>query len=114
MVYSLIAGIDFKIFEKTISRYFDDLGNFHFSLFNPFFWVFLVILFFILSRPWGYKKSFSFCLIIAIALLGTTVLENMMADTLAKSELFDFSVVKIVSLFIISMITLYYLFIKSD
>lgn len=110
----LIGNIDFKTLKITILLYLKELRNFHFSLFNPLFWVFLLILFLILSRAWGYRKSFSYCSILAIVLLVTTMLENSLASTLAKSEVFDATVLKIISIFVISMVTLYYFFIRSD
>lgn len=110
----LMGNTDFNTLKTTILPYLKELRNFHFSLFNPLFWVFLLILFLILSRAWEYRKSFSYCSILAILLLAMTMLENSLAATLAKSEVFDATVLRIITIFVILMVTLYYLFIRSD
>lgn len=110
----LIENIDFNTLKTAFLPYFNELTKFHFSLFNPLFWVFLLILFLISSRSWGYRKSFSYYSILAIVLLTTTMLENSLASTLAKSEVFDATVLRIISIFVILMVTLYYFFIRSD
>ncbi len=111
---SLIKGIDFKSLREAFLPYLNELTQFHFSLLNPLFWVFLLLLFLGLSGFWGYRKAFSFSLTIAIILLVTTVLENAVVSNLAKSESFDAAILKVLSLFVILMVTLYYLFIKTD
>lgn len=109
----LINSEYFNTLKRTILPYLKELRNYHFSLFNPLFWVSLLILLFFLSRRWELKKSSSFCFLVAIVLLGTTLLENRIADTLAKSQIFDFTVLRMVSIFVISLILIYYVFIKG-
>lgn len=94
--------------------YLKQLKDFHFSASNPLFWISILILFFLLSGSWGNRKSFSFCSIITVILLLTTQLEKVLADVLAKTEIFDEFVVRLVSLFILSIFTIYYFFIKSN
>ena len=90
-----------------------ELSNYRFSLSNPIFWLFMLLLLFIVSRRWGMRKSFSFCLAITLVLLTTTHIEKRFAGILSQSQLFDAGVVKLISLFIISIIAIYYLFVKD-
>lgn len=96
-----------------VSSYLQELKNYHFSWSNPLFWLLLLIALFILSRRWGLSKAGSFCLLIGLVLLGTTEIEMRIGDALVNSGLFDAGVLRLVSLFVIAMITLYYLFIKD-
>jgi hypothetical protein len=104
-----------QTYEKMYFAYLESLRNFQFSIANPVFWVFLVILFLILLRFWLPKKSFSFCLIVAIVLLGETQAENYLTGLLAKSqETMDLTIIKVISLLIIFVTFIYYAFIKGE
>jgi len=111
---SIVKGLDFSTLKIAFSPYLNELLNAHFSLSNPLFWVFFLILVLILSRSWGIKKSFSFCAIIAVVLLATTMLENFMADTLAKSLIFDARVLKLIAMLIITLVSIYYFLIRRN
>lgn len=93
----------------------NSLGQFRFSFLNPLFWIFLLLLFLILLKFWYAKKSFSFCLIVAIILLATSRLEDFIAGILAKSkEGFDPIGIRALSILTILIISLYYFFIRED
>jgi len=99
---------------KTIfSPYYQSLKNFQFLFYNPLFWVFLLILFFILLRFWESGKAFSFCLIIAGVLLGLTRLESFLTTLLAKhGASFDPLPLRILSIVIIVVVSVCYFFIS--
>jgi len=108
-------GIDLNVFlvafKKDLLFYFETLKNFEFSYRNPLFWVSLLLLILILMRIWEARKSFSFCTLLAIILLATTRLENFIVVTFAKyGESIDTSIVRLVSIFIVAMIFLIYVF----
>lgn len=110
---SLIKSPYFNALKMSIAPYFKELKNYHFSLFNPLFWVFLLILFLILSGRWGRRKSTSFCFLVGAVLLVTTAIANRMANILSKSKIFDFDVLRMISLSVIALIAIYYLLIKD-
>lgn len=112
-VRNLMDNADFNSFTKKLWPYLNELKNFHFSLSNPLLWVIFCVSFLLLSRQWGTKKAFSFCLIITVVLLATTLLENYIPSASGAAELFDFTIIKLISIFVISLITIYYFFIKN-
>ena len=108
-------SIYFNTFKKNISPCLDSLRNLNFSYLNPLFWIFLLLLFLILLKFWKAKKSFSFCLILAIILLATTKLENVTANIVAKFQgEFDPIIIRALSGIIIVFVSLYYFLIKED
>lgn len=103
--------IYFKVFKITFAPYYKALNNFHFHFYNPLFWVFLLILFLILLRYWQEGKAFSFCLILAIILLGTTKFESMTREALANyGQTFDPLAARVLALVIIGVISICYAF----
>jgi len=112
LVSSLMDGVDFNAFIKRGAFYLNELRNFHFLLSNPLLWIIFFVSFLILSSQWGAKKSFSFCLIITVVLVVTTAIESYVPNTPGVSELFDFTIVKLISIFIIMLISIYYVFVK--
>ncbi|MDP2923861.1 MAG: hypothetical protein Q8O30_09135 [Candidatus Omnitrophota bacterium] len=108
-------GIDIGALKANFLPYLNSLGHFRFSFLNPLFWIFLLVLFLMLLRFWYARKSFSFCLIVAIILLATTGLEDFIAGILAKNgEGFDPVIIRVLSLIVISIISLYYFFIREN
>lgn len=92
--------------------YFNELKNFHFSLFNPLFWVIFMLSFLLLSRQWGRRKALSFCSIITVVLLATTMLGRYLPNAPGPFEFFDFTVLRLISIFVIILISIYYFFVK--
>jgi len=110
-----MENIDFNALKEVLITYLVSLENFNFSFLNPLFWIFIFLLFLILLRFWQAKKSFSFCLIIAIILLATTKLEGLLADKLTTSrEAFDPLLIRVLSGFIIMIIGFYYTVMKEE
>lgn len=100
--------------KAGLSSHLKSLQNFDFSFFNPLFWIFLLILFLVLLRFWETKKSFSFCFTIGVVLLATTEMERYVTDLFTRpGETLDLFVIRISSLLLISVISLYYLFLKD-
>ena len=100
---------------KILLPHFEALKRFQFTYDNPLFWAGLVLIFLILAWFWGYKKSFSFCFLIGLILLGTTKLEAVVTEMVAKSwETFDPFILRAASSFVITIILVYYLFLKDS
>ncbi len=108
-------SIDIGALKAIFLPYLNSLGHFRFSFLNPLFWIFLLVLFLMLLRFWYARKSFSFCLIVAIILLVTTRLEDFMVSILAKNgEGFDPLIIRVLSIVAILIISLYYFFIREN
>jgi hypothetical protein len=105
-----IKNINIYALKASFLSYLGELNSFRFSLFNPLLWVFWLIAFLLFSKQWGYKKAFSFCLIVVIILLGNTLLENHLTNTLGISE---FTIERAIAVLIIVIISLYYFFIRD-
>jgi hypothetical protein len=102
---------DFKLFWPNFLFYLDSLANYEFYLFNPLFWIALCLLLLILIRRWDTKKAFSFCVVIAIILLGTTQIESRyLALFHEPNQFFDSTVIKLISAFVTAMVLLLYIF----
>lgn len=100
--------------KPLIAPYINEIKDFQFRIANPLFWVFFLIAVFFLHCLWNFKKAFFFCLITATILLSTTALEHSLAESLSKSALFDYMILRYISLFVILFVSLYFFFIKSD
>lgn len=104
----------FKVIKPIASAYFNELKNFQFQMGNPLFWVFFLIAVFFLNCFWKFKKAVIFCLTLSVILFITTALENSLGDMLSKSALFDYTILRYVSLFVILCVFLYFFFIRLD
>lgn len=97
--------------KTTLSPYLDELRNFHFSFFNPLFWLFFLILLLVLTKAWGIKKSFSLCSIVAAVLLATTFVEQFMIETFGIT---DVLLIRLICFFVLALIFVYYFFIRNE
>lgn len=105
--------IDIDAIKKTLEPHLEALKNFQFSVFNPLFWIALLILFLILSRRWDARKSFGFCSVVAILLLVTSQAESFVANFVVRSAgVFDPIIIRIISTIIFCFISIYYIFMK--
>ena len=114
LIYVFQGGVDLKGLKTTLGPYLDSLRNMEFELFNPLIWLLSLIALFILSRSWGFKKSFTYCLTILIILLGTTKLEHVATNIFAKSGTLDFTIFKMVAILLSCVVTIYYIFVKNE
>jgi len=109
------SSINFGELTKWFSDGFKAIKAFEFSLVNPTFWLLFIILFLIVLKFWRPKKSFYFCLVIALILLGTTKAEKIIGQTLGGyGERFDPILLRIAAMFFIAITWLYNAFIKGD
>ncbi len=107
--------MDFESIVSLVRPLWDDLAGYQFLVTNPLFWIMLVVFFLILLRFWDIKKSFSFCLVLALVLLATTKIEHMVESAITSSGgTFEPLAVRILSLVLVSLVVLYYVFIKTD
>lgn len=100
-----------KEFWPSFMFYFNLLASYEFSFFNPLFWAALLLLLLILIQRWSIKKSLHFCIALAVILLGTTKLEGHFAMMQAEpNQYFDASVIKLISGFVVAILSLFYYF----
>jgi hypothetical protein len=108
-------NIDWQILTRKFSEYFSELICFNFSVVNPVFWLFFLILLLILVKSWKIKKAFSFCFVIALILLAETQIENHVMDFFRRNkEQFDPLLIRIACVIIILVVSLYYFFIRGE
>lgn len=103
--------IYFEALKQNFLPYFKPLANYEFTFFNPLFWIFLLLLFLVLLLIWETKKSFQFCLLLAFILLCTTEIESRFVSVFSASgQLFDVSVLRLISLLVVLFMFLFYAF----
>ncbi|MEI8350649.1 MAG: hypothetical protein WCI77_10930 [Candidatus Omnitrophota bacterium] len=97
------------------THYFEQLYYFRFSWSNPVLWIFFLLLLLVLLRFWKIKKALSFCAVIFLILLATTKAEVYLFDILRRQGVaFDPVLFRAVSLFLLALVTVYYLFIRDQ
>jgi len=89
--------------------YFKELESWNFSYLNPLFWIFLILLFLLLLYFWAPKKSFSFCFALGIILLLSTKIDNLISGAL-----FGYPTVKMITIYLLIFVVMYFIFIKRD
>ncbi|MBN2120170.1 MAG: hypothetical protein JW734_03825 [Candidatus Omnitrophica bacterium] len=101
--------------RKLFSQHLESLKDFQFSFRNHLFWIFVLVLFVILTRFWKAKKAFSFCFVTVALLLLTTKAEELLGAWLTNSgETFDPLLIRAVSAFLIFIIFFYYSIIREE
>jgi len=107
--------INFEVMRQGLQPHLESLKNFNFSYQNPLFWIFLFVIFLVLTKPWGAKKAFAFSLILGAVLLATTAFEQMFFRTMVNpGETFDPTIIRIVSGVVIAFTVLYFALIKQN
>jgi hypothetical protein len=105
--------VDIKEIKTILGSHLENLQHFKLSVFNPLFWISILVLFLILWRLWDIKKSFSFSWVIATILLVSSYAEGFIAGLIIKyGGTFDPFFFRIIPVVIICFILLYYIFIK--
>ena len=102
------------IINKSIQPYLSELKAFHFSYLNPVFIALILISFLVLSRFWGPKKSFTYCLIVSLVLFFATELSKRANLPLGESVFTSIDLVNGAAILIIAAVTLFYTFIKGQ
>ncbi len=107
--------IELQALEKAIRPYLNSLKKFQFSYLNPLFWVFFLFLFLILLRFWRPKKSFSFCMLLAMVLLIDTKIENFIGSISQPQDGVEPAMIfRIIAGIILAFISIYYFLIRED
>jgi len=101
-------------FSQSVNLHFRELQNFRFLFSNPVFDLIILLTFFILSRSWGLKKAFSYCLIVSVTLnlASRTMiyLNNLLGHPLGSYQM----LIKIGAIFFITLATIYYTFVRNN
>jgi hypothetical protein len=101
------------VFNKSIQPYMLELKAFHFSYLNPVFIALILVSLLALSRFWGIKKSFTYCLAVSLILILTTALSSHVNIPLGESVLTSTDLINGAAIVIIAIVTLFYIFIKN-
>jgi len=101
-----------KFIEK-IKPEIIDMQNFRFYFTNPVFGIIILVTFLILNRSWGLKKSFSYCLVVSAILYLTTKIASYTNIPIEGSQILYADIFKFISLFIITLISIYYFLIRT-
>lgn len=104
-IYTCIQAI-VEAFEPHLKS----LINLNFSVFNPLFWIFALLLLLIVLKFWSNMKSFSFWSTVIIVLLITSSMVNSIEKYIPEDNIGIKSLVRIFSLVIISFVWIYYFF----
>lgn len=105
------------VLKTSFLPYIKSIQDFHFYYNNPLFWIFFMVLYILLKigRSWSPGKAFLFCACIAGILLGAT---RLIAQPFTipgyAAYSFDPFVYKIASFILISIITIYFVFIDNS
>jgi len=108
-----------EVSKAAFLPYFKDIQNFNFYFHNPVFWVFFMILFLMLEigRSWSPGKAFFFCTSIAFTLLGSKWIEKPMTDLFTIKGYpagFDPFILRVAAFVVISVITIYFVFVDNS
>lgn len=98
---------------KLIQPDVQEMQNFHFYFSNPIFGILILTTFLILARSWGLKKAFSYCLVVSSILYLTTKIIIHSSLPIEGSGVTYADIIKIIAIFILTLITIYYFFIEN-
>jgi len=103
-----------QAFMKRIEPDIQNLQNFRFYLSNPVFLTLILAVFLILSRVWGFKRSFHYCLLVSSVLCLTTITISRTSMPIDGSGITYADIIKFLALTAISLITIYYFLMKAE
>jgi len=112
-IASLFTAPNLGEFYKQIEPDIQDIQNLRFYFSNPVFGLLIIVSFFMLYRIWGAKKSFSYCLLVSSILYLTTKITNQISLYIDGSGISYADIIKFISIFIITLISIYYFFMKN-
>jgi hypothetical protein len=110
---SLFTQPNLAKFSEKIKPDIIDMQNFRFYFTNPVFGIIILVTFLILSRSWGFKKSFSYCLVVSTILYLTTKIASYTSIPIEGSQILYADIIKFIALFIITLISIYYFLIRT-
>lgn len=100
--------------NKFIQPHLEALQGYHFSFLNPLFDLAILLTFLFLWGKWGAKKSFSYCLIVALLLFFSSRIVDLFPAAGNTPALTTPDIIKLVSVFAICLVTIYYTMIKRE
>lgn len=101
--------------SQLLGQYVEKISQYQFTVNNPVFWLMLIVIALVLMRFWDLRKSFSFSIAIGAILLVTTKIEKAILEASSRAnEFFDPVIIRILSVIAITLVILYYIFIKTD
>lgn len=100
-------------FLESIQPDIQELRNFHFYFSNPIFGLLIILTFLILAKAWGFKKSFSYCLIVTSILYLTTRIIYSLTLPIESSQITYADIIKLIAILSISLISIYYFLIRN-
>ena len=110
-----IESIDWSAIRSGLANDYERISNFEFAYDNMLFYIIFVILCVLLIEMWGFKRSFSFCATLSIILLATTRIEYYCKELFSQpGQSFDSTIIKFISLSLITMLFLMYMFTKRS
>ena len=113
-LFSSFTSINLTNLFKSTQPYIEELQNFHFYFSNPVFDLLILIVFLLLFKTWGLKKTFSYCLIISSILYLTTRIMSHIDMPIDSGEITYGAIIKILAIFAICIISIYYFFLKES
>ena len=111
---SLFTQPNLAKFIEKIKPDIYDLQNFRFYFNNPIFHLLILTAFLMLSKSWGLKKSFSYCLVVSSILYLTTRIVSNTSMPIEGSMIAYADIIKFIAIFIITLISIYYFLIKTS
>ncbi len=92
----------------------EELLRLQFNFDNPVYGLALLTALIILSRKWGLKKAFSYCLLTASVLYLSTRISATLNVPIEGSGVTYADVIRGAGLFILVVVTIYYFFIRNE
>ena len=98
---------------ETIQPDIQEMQNFRFYFSNPVFGILILAVFLILSKFWGLKKSFSYCLVVSSILYLTTKATIHTSLPIQNSTISYADIIKFIAILTIALISIYYFLIRE-
>ena len=108
----------YETLKTAFLPYIKSIQDFHFYYNNPLFWVGFMVLYLILEIgvDWCISKAFFFCAINASVLLFATWLEKPIMEMFTMQGYpggFDPFILKVATIAVVSIVTMYFVFIDN-
>jgi len=101
--------------KQSIQLHINQLQNFQFSFNNPLFAILILLALLMLSGIWGFKKAFSYCLLVSAILYLTSRLALHTNIQITEGAMITYADIwKGLAIFIIILVTIYYGIVRND
>lgn len=101
-------------FWETMQPHIRQLQTLHFSFGNPVFDFSILLAFLTITKFWGLKKSFSYCLIVSTILVISSRFDTQLQVGIEGATTTYADILHCVVIFIVAIITIYYCMIKES